>query len=265
MEAEPRRSLLDKLMPTRSRQHNTGKCHVTRLTRRAAVILLASLLLTCNGCLLMALPRLMSSDDSENPTSYVPALSLPESPKTIQAKVRLTSFVDRIPALDSDLKGKNRRQAVTAPESMQGELAELVRRAILTDFRVNLVFSSVRVHEDQPDLLISGVVYQFAEYRSRPWYAKIPLVGKALGSKDHVEGGVNLDLIVSTPTGYLIGIYHGRAHFPDTDTAASGKENKSSSPGIDLNRAFSEAVHQIREQMLGDQELVSGRWRNGHS
>jgi hypothetical protein len=224
--------------------------------------LIVSVALTHSGCMLVALPRLLAdrTSRSETPTSYTPSIKLLESTKTIDGKVRLDPFVSRIPTLDEDKRDGQGVISLGSFGSVEGNLTELVHQAILMDFRVNLVFASIRAHEAQPDLVIRGFIYQFDEHHSRPWYARIPLVGNLLSSGDHVEGGVNLDLVVSTPHGRLIGIYQGRSTFPDTGRKEADQKKKRSSFGEHLNRAFTEAVRQIREQMLADQELMSGQW-----
>jgi hypothetical protein len=239
---------------------NRGK-PMTRLTKGWFTFLLASVVLTNAGCLLGiplgggALMGLGRGSGSETQMLYTPTLKLPESPKTIEAKAQIESFVSKIPPPDTDSKRGDRE--VTSAGSMEGDLAELIRHAILTDFRVNSVFRSVRIHEDQPDVLIQGVIYQFAEHRSQPWYAHVPLVRVFLGTRDQVEGGVHLELMVSTSTGHLVGTYQGRSMFPDANQSGTEQERRPRPPGVQLNRAFTEAVRQIREQMLADRELMS--------
>jgi hypothetical protein len=186
---------------------------------------------------------------------YTPTLKLPESPKTIEAKAQLEPLVSKIPAPDADSKQGDRE--VISAGSMDGDLAELIRQATLTDFRVNSVFQSVRIYEDQPDVVIRGVIYQFAEHRSQPWYAHVPLVRIFLGTRDQVEGGVHLELMVSTSTGHLVGTYQGRSMFPEANQSGTEQESRPRPPGVQLNRAFTEAVRQIRGQMLADRELMS--------
>ena len=232
-----------------------------------AVLLFAIVGFSQSGCLIglvgLGMAPLVGgrSPDSERAAFYTPTVRLSESPKTIEANVKLEPFINRIPITDS--KSKRGDHEIPGPGSMEGELTELVRQAILADFRTNLVFANVRIHEDHPELVIRGLIQQFAEYHTRPWYGKIPLVGNLVGAGEQVEGGVELLLTVSTPTGEPIGTYQGQSTFPDANTTDSDKEKKRrpQPPGERLNRAFSEAVHQIRQQMLADQKLVNGEWR----
>jgi hypothetical protein len=196
---------------------------------------------------------------SDASISYTPTVKLPESPRTIHAKVQLEPFISRLPPLGPAAQRGD--QEVPSAGVIDRDLPDAICQAILTDFRVNLVFSSVRVHEEQPDLLIRGLIHQFAEHRSRPWYAKIPRLGDFLSQGDQVEGGAHLELLVSTPGGHRIGTYHGRSVFPDPNKTESDKEKRRRPRGEQLNRAFSESVRQIREQMLADQDLIGGQWR----
>ena len=196
-------------------------------------------------------------------TAYVPTIKLTESPQTIEARAQLGPFENHIPPADSETARGD--QEVTK-SVMEGELIDLVRQAILTDFRSNAVYSSVRLHEEHPDLAIQGNIYQFSEYRSKPWYAKIPLIGRLFSNSERVEGGVSLDVMVSTPDGLLVGIYSGESRFPvETSPSQSPPKNRQA-PGLQLNRAFTEAMRQIRAKMLADEQLGNGGWRrSAHS
>jgi hypothetical protein len=167
---------------------------------------------------------------------YTPTLKLPESPKTIEANAQLEPFVSKIPPPDADSKGGDRE--VISAGSMEGDLAEQIQHAILTDFRVNSVFRSVRIYEDQPDLLIRGVIYQFAEHRSQPWYAHVPLVRVFLGTRDQVEGSVHLELMLSTSTGHPVGTYQGRSMFPDANQSGIEKEGETATSRCSAQRCL---------------------------
>jgi hypothetical protein len=231
-----------------------------------AVLLFVTVGFTQSGCLIaMALLGGTRSVGGRGPGSethapFTPTVKLPESPKTIEAKARLEPFVSRIPVSDRDL---NRADDELMDSMADEQLTKLVQQAILADFRTNLVFANVRVDEEQPELLIRGVIHEFAEHHTRPWYGKIPLVGNLIGAGEQVEGGVKLDLILTTPSGELIGAYQGQSIYRQANDADSDKEKERRlvPPGDRLNRAFSEAVRQIRSQMLADQKLVSGEWR----
>jgi hypothetical protein len=116
---------------------------MTRLTKGWFTFLLASVVLTNAGCLLGiplgggALMGLGRGTGSGTQMLYTPTLKLSESPKTIEAKARLEPFVSEIPPPDADSKRGDRE--LTSAGSMEGDLADQIRHAILIDFRVNAV------------------------------------------------------------------------------------------------------------------------------
>jgi hypothetical protein len=241
-----------------------------RTDRWILTLVLAVVALVNGGCLMglpllaggvrgMLGPGLGPGGASESHSLYTPAIKLSESPTTIEAKARLEPFINKMPAHDT--ASKRGTEEVTSPESVEGDLLELIREAIGTDLRVNLVFSSVRIHLDHPELLIRGVIYEFAESHSRPWWARLPLVGLLPTARERVEGGVKLDLVVATPTGHVVGTYQGRSVFPDPTKPDPAPGEMRRPRGTHLNRAFTEAMRQIREQMLADRLLIGGQWR----
>jgi hypothetical protein len=246
-------------------ERKTSGEDVKRGRKVLAVLLFVTVAFSQSSCLIaMALLGGTRSVGGRGPGSeirapFTPTVKLRESPKTIEAKARLEPFVSRIPVADRDLN----RADDELTDSMGDELTKLVQQAILADFRTNLVFANVRVDEEQPELLIRGVIHEFAEHHTRPWYGRIPLVGNLIGAGEQVEGGVKLDLILSTPSGELIGTYQGQSVYRQANDTDSDKEKERRlvPAGDRLNRAFSEAVRQIRSQMLADQKLVSGEWR----
>lgn len=229
-------------------------------------ILLMLTLLSQQGCVgaviapAMGLVRLVTGghEGREDATAYVPAIKLTESPKTIEAHAQMGPFENMIPAANAETA---RGDLEVTKSVMEGELTELVQQAVLTDFRINSVYSRVRLHDEHPDLMIRGNIYQFSEYRSKPWYAKIPLIGRLFRDSERIEGGVLLDVLVSTPDGLLVGIYSGQSRFPVEASSSQSPPKTQRAPGQQLNRAFSEAIRQIRAKMLADKELVNGTWR----
>jgi hypothetical protein len=131
-------------------QQSFRKKPMTRLAKGCSTLLLASLTLTNAGCILGIpvgiLTGLGRGEGSEPQILFTPTLKLPESPKTIEAEVQFEPFVSKIPSPNADAKWG--AQEVTSAGSMDGDLAELIRQALLTDFRVNLVVQSVRMYED---------------------------------------------------------------------------------------------------------------------
>jgi hypothetical protein len=68
------------------------------------------------------------------------------------------------------------------------------------------------------------------------------------------SGEVQLTLMLLKPTGQLVGTYVGRAKFNEDFTP-----NDETKPGGRLNRAFSDALAQIRDEMLADANLPKTR------
>jgi hypothetical protein len=69
--------------------------------------------------------------------------------------------------------------------------------------------------------------------------------------KSHVSSGeAALTLYVLKPNGELVGTYTGKATFRETFNPT-----KSVPPGARLNRALSEAVQQIRDQIVRDTQV----------
>lgn len=199
-------------------------------------------------------------DDQGAARRYHAAIHLSESPKTIDARVRLEPVANHIADVSPDKQGHD--MVVPGADVSAADLSEQVRQALLTDFRSNLVFADVRLYQDAPDLIVKATLFQFTETRARPWYAKLPLIGGLFAGEDAVRGEVTLDLSVSTPQGRLVGLYQGQSRFQGPGTHGAGrKERRVDAPGEALNRAFTESVRQIREHMLADPELVSGRWK----
>jgi hypothetical protein len=191
-------------------------------------------------------------------TSYTPTIKLTESVRTIEAHAQLGPFENSIPPANPEMQRGD--QEVTK-SMMEGDLTDLVQQAVLADFRANSVYSSIRLHDEHHDLTLRGNIYQFSEYRSRLWYAKIPLLGRLFSDNERIEGGVSLDVMVSTPDGLLVGIYSGQSRFPVEASSSQFSPKNQRAPGQQLNRAFTEAMRQIRAKMLADEQLGNGGWR----
>lgn len=239
--------------------------HKSVATNRFVItVVLLSASLSLQGCIggALGLVRLLTGGHEgrgdSSAVSYVPTIKLAESPRTIEAHAQLGLFENNIPPENPEMQRGG--QEVTK-SMMEGDLADLVQQAVLTDFRSNAVYSGVRLHEEHPDLSIRGNIYQFSEYRSKPWYAKIPLIGRLFSDSERIEGGVSLDVMVSTPDGILVGIYSGQSRFPVEEPSPQSPPKNRHAPGQQLNRAFTEAMRQIRAKMLADEQLGNGGWR----
>ncbi len=239
---------------------------MNRRQRTLAAVILLSMGLTQSGCMIGMLAGgamrqgSRGGEDENAARRYQAAIHLTESPKTIDARVRLDPVVNHIANASPDKQGHD--MVVPGADVSAADLSEQVRQALLTDFRSNLVFADVRLYQDAPDLIVKATLFQFTEARARPWYTKLPLIGGLFAGEDAVRGEVTLDLSVSTPRGRLVGLYQGQSRFQGPGTHGAGRKGgRVDAPGDALNRAFTESVRQIREEMLADPELVSGRWK----
>jgi hypothetical protein len=186
--------------------------------------------------------------------AYQPALTLDKSLVKIRAKAQVEPFVDRSPAADKS----KRIGGVSATEArtLAGDLATEVTNAVLTDFALNGVFQEVGKSVDDPDLLVRGEIRRFygkAGINTFGWLtypaemlAPIWLLGLPVSS---TEGAVDIVLTIHRPDGALLGEYHGQATFSDSYSIYS---SETLAVGTRLNKAFTEAVAQIRAQLVVD-------------
>lgn len=189
--------------------------------------------------------------------NYRPVVSLGTSPKTIKANVKLETFVDVSPP--SDKSSCFTGFSTCEPGTLEGELASDVTDAILTDFNNNQVFENLKKrYESQPDFVMKGTIHRFyGKYGSTPvFWLTIPvdiiwLFGVPIMSDDIM---VDLEVSIERPDGSVVGIYRGQS-------AASKWYNMYQNVQFALptrtNKAFSESVSQIREQILRDEAKFS--------
>lgn len=196
---------------------------------------------------------------------YKPMLSLEESPQTIPVNVLVRPLRDASPPEDKE-HAATRSFSQTHPDSLEGELSALVTQAILSDFRSTSVFQSIRKQEAHPDLILGGTIHRFHGQVSIPTWLLIPGVGWATqifwSPLQEWQGEIDLELTLSTPTGEILKTYRGRA---DYEEIADYDSRYWSSPHLPahrrLNHAFTEAVQQIRDQILRDREQLITRIR----
>ncbi|MBZ0170086.1 MAG: hypothetical protein K8F29_11670, partial [Kofleriaceae bacterium] len=183
--------------------------------------------------------------------SYRPALSLGPSPVKIPARIQVETFTDRSPAEDKTKRAGG--SSATEPDSMTGDLGTEVTNAIIADFLANGVFAEVGRHVDRPDAVMTGQITRFygraglnaAGWITLPinpiWFLGVPMQSS--------EGGVDLDVSIRRSDGTLLGTYSGRAQFSDWYTIYN---QSVLGVGTALNKAFTQAMQQIRDQMIAD-------------
>lgn len=184
--------------------------------------------------------------------SYKPAVSLGESPKTIKAKVKIDTFVDKTPADDRDSKVGG--VSATAPGTLAGGLDSEVTDAVLSDFNNNQLFTEIKKRIESPDYVLKGNINRFygkAGINELGWIT-IPLdilwlFGLPIQTD---EGMVDITMQLTKPDGTLVGEYNGKYEYLDTFSIYN---NPVLNVPSRLNKAFSEAVKQIREKILADE------------
>lgn len=191
--------------------------------------------------------------------SYRPEVSLGESPRTIRASVMLNQFVDKCP--QDDKSDEPLGDSACAPGTLQGDLATDVTDAILTDFNNNQVFETIKKRYDagvQPDLIMDGTINRFSgKFRMDAlgwctlpidivWLFGLPIMDD--------KGMIDLSVTISRPDGTVLGTYHGQAAISDYYNMY---ENAELGLPTRMNNAFSDAVSQIRAQIVKDEPKLT--------
>ena len=187
---------------------------------------------------------------------YVPDITLTQTGPIIDA---IAEFHDLHPTY-ALLSGKE-SFGLDAPKTKRGEPRELTRQVeseLLKELDAAGVFSRVTRFDPNPDVILSGRITAMHEhYRPQIW-AQIPgfipyvgIIAQLLRMKTHVSSGeAHLTIFILKPTGEVLGTYTGQSTFKETFTPTNDVP-----PGARLNRALSEAVHQIQDEISRDPQL----------
>lgn len=188
---------------------------------------------------------------------YIPTITMTKTGETIDA---IAEFHNLYPVF-SLMTGKQTfgLDAPTAKRVEPSEFVGQVENEFLTKFNEAGVFSRLTRFDTDPDLILSGRITVLHEhYRPQSWATMnnlIPYGGKIaqlFRLKTHVSSGeVQLTLFVLKATGEILGTYTGQSSFHETFTP----DKNYPPPGMFLNRALSEAVHQIQEELSHDMAL----------
>ncbi|MBM4123725.1 MAG: hypothetical protein FJ246_02025 [Nitrospira sp.] len=189
---------------------------------------------------------------------YKPTLALEKSVHSIPVSVAVEMFRDASPPDDKEDLAEG---TVSQTKSMEGDLSALVTRAIVADFSAAAVFRSIGRHAAHPDLILSGTIRRFYGQATIPSWALIPGLGWAVSAfaspVQAWQGEVDLEVRLATPDGLVLGVYRGRAAYQEMAGHDSRYWSMPLYPAhVRLNRAFTEAVGQIRDQMVKDRELL---------
>jgi hypothetical protein len=175
------------------------------------------------------------------------------SPRQIAVRARIEKFEDVSPPQDKTA-GRFGGLSVTAPEAFAGDLATAVTDAVLTDFDNHAVFAVVKERIDDPDIIINGKIQRFyakAGPNALFWIDFLAVFGIPTQAD---EGMVQMELSVRRPDGKLVTTYSGQSKFSHLYTMYS---DPISSIGTKLNKAFSEAVSEIRGKILADDRTLT--------
>jgi hypothetical protein len=208
--------------------------------RRIRVPACAVLLLAAAGC---------------STAEFIPDILLPEARPIIDATAE---FHDLYPA-PALISGKE-NFGLVGPDAKQvppRKLANELRDELMDAFREAGVFSKITSFDREPDLIVTGRINALYEhYRPRAWTrVPLPYVGKVaagiLDWKTHaVNGEADITMFLLTRHGKLISTYRGSSSY-DENFNPTGEV----APGARLNRALTQAVEQIQQQMLNDARL----------
>ncbi|HJT18835.1 MAG TPA: hypothetical protein VJ746_00100 [Nitrospira sp.] len=185
-------------------------------------------------------------------TRYVPDINLSEVRPIVDATAEFHSLYPA-PALVSGQRhfglGTGRSEPVNVAKLM-GQ----VEKEIFAELEKVGLFSRVTQYDPHPDFIVTGRIDEFYErYQPKIW-TKIPGVGPIgnfLDLKTHESTGkVDLTLMLLKPDGAVVGQYRGRSSFDEAFNPTSEVP-----PGTRLNRALSDAVRQIQEQIVHDPKV----------
>lgn len=187
---------------------------------------------------------------------YVPDITIIQTGPIIDAVAEFHGLYPTYPLLS----GKE-SFGLDAPKAERVEPSELTRQIeseLLKELDGAGVFSRVTRFDQNPDVILSGRITTLHEhYRPQIWAqvpGVVPYVGaiaQLLRMKTHVSSGeAQLTIFVLKPTGEVLGTYTGRSTFKETFNPTNDVP-----PGARLNRALSEAVHQIQDKISRDAQL----------
>lgn len=191
--------------------------------------------------------------------TYIPNITLTKTAPTIDL---VAEFHNLYPSF-ALLSGKETfgLDAPAAERMDPTEFARELENEFLTKLDAVGVFSRVTRFDPHPHVILSGKIMALHEhYRPQRWATikdAVPYgrkIAELLRLKTHISTGeVHLTLYVLKATGEVLGTYRGKSSFHET---FSPHEHEDVPPGTFLNRALSEAVHQIQNELSQDAELI---------
>jgi hypothetical protein len=187
---------------------------------------------------------------------YVPDITLIQTGPIIDAVAEFHSLYPTYPLLSG--KESFGLEAPNAEGVEPSELTRQIESELVKALDAAGVFSRVTRFDSHPDVILSGRITALHEhYRPQIW-AQVPgaipyvgIIAQLLRMKTHVSSGeAQLTIFVLKPTGEVLGTYTGKSTFKETFNPTNDVP-----PGARLNRALSEAVHQIQDKISSDVQL----------
>ncbi len=193
-------------------------------------------------------------------TTYEPQLVLP----TAAILQVIDTSVELHPLLATDeLRSGHATYGVLAEDYVNkppSKLTGAITSAVFDELSTSGVFRQINVYDPHPDLILTGRIERFYEHNRRKIWTYVPYYSDKLaglfGLKTYMSTGeVKMTIMLLEPTGEMVGTYTGLVRFDEDFTP-----NDEMHPGDRLNRAFSQAVGQIRDDMLADTKLPKARF-----
>ena len=190
---------------------------------------------------------------------YEPHLALP--PSSVLLAVDAT--VELHPLLASEeVRSGHTTYGVLAEDYVNkppSKLSKAITSEVLDEFSTNGVFRHITTYDPHPDLILTGRIDRFYEHDRRKIWTYVPYYSDKLAGLFRLNsymstGEVSMTMMLLKPTGEMVGTYTGLVRFDEDFTP-----NDDMHPGDRLNRAFSQAIGQIRDDMLADAKLPKAR------
>ena len=134
-----------------------------------------------------------------------------------------------------------------------------LRRKFSDELSTSGIFRQINAYDPHPYLVLTGRIERFYEHDRRKIWTFVPYYSDKLAGLFRLNtymstGEVKMTMMLLKPTGEKVRTYRGLVRFDEDFTP-----NDEMQPGDRLNRAFSQAVGQIRDDMLGDTTLPKAR------
>ena len=192
-------------------------------------------------------------------TKYQPQLAMP--PPTFDRSIDANVELHPLQAAEN-LRSGHSTYGVLAEDYVNkppSKMSNAITAEILKEFSSNGVFRRISLYDPDPDLVLTGRIERFYEHDRRKLWTYVPYYSDKLAGLFRLNtymsnGEVQVTMMLLNPTGQLVGTYVGRATFVEDFTP-----NDEVRPGGRLNRAFGDALAQIRDQMLSDEHLPKAR------